>query len=62
MWYMFKNATGIGGKNKNNADCFFVDKVIKMSLIKIKQHLNDFAEKFIQGMKDKSTTNAYQLL
>lgn len=28
----------------------------------MKQHLNDFADKFIQGMKDKSTTNAYQLL
>lgn len=33
-----------------------------MSLIKIKQYLNDFAERFIQGMKDKSTANAYQLL
>lgn len=59
---MFENTTGIRGKNKNNAGNFFVDKVIKMSLIKIKQHLNDFADKFIQGMKDKSTTNAYQLL
>lgn len=59
---MFKNATGIGGKNRNNAGNFFVDKAIKMSLIKIKQYLNDFAKRFIQGMKDKSTTDAYQLL
>lgn len=59
---MFKNTTGICRKNKNNAGNFFVDEVIKMSHIKIKQHLNDFADKFIQGMKDKSTTNAYQLL
>lgn len=59
---MFKNVKGIGEKNKNNAANFFVDKIIKMSLIKIKQYLNDFAEKFIQGMKDKSTANAYQLL